>query len=86
VPGPRYERCVGFSRTASAEKWGDLTPDPLDSRLNAARKQWTTNRIELRLISRANPAIVAMTEESGSMVSGEKYPSSKNIESMGRHP
>jgi hypothetical protein len=31
-----------------------------------------TNRTELRLIKRANPAIVATREERGSMVSGEK--------------
>jgi hypothetical protein len=31
-----------------------------------------TNRIELRLINRANPTTVAINDESGSMVSGEK--------------
>jgi hypothetical protein len=39
---------------------------------NAARQQCTTNRIELRLINRANPATVAISDERGSIVSGEK--------------
>jgi hypothetical protein len=39
---------------------------------SAARQQWTTNWIELRLINRANPAIVAINDVSGSIVSGEK--------------
>jgi hypothetical protein len=55
-----------------ALKCGLLITDWDGRRRNAARKQWTTNRTELRLISRAKPTIVAINEDSGSIVSGEK--------------
>jgi hypothetical protein len=75
-----------FSRIVSAEKWGALTLGLFEPRRNAARQQWTTHRIELRLTSRAKPTTVAITDDSGSIVSGEKYPKSIDIESIGHHP
>jgi hypothetical protein len=39
---------------------------------NAARKPCMTNRTVLRLINKAHPASVAMIEDNGSTVSGEK--------------
>jgi hypothetical protein len=53
-------------------KWGLLIPGRDARRRNAARKHWTANRIELRLIKSAKPTIVAISEDKGSMVSGEK--------------
>jgi hypothetical protein len=47
-------------------------PEPRRRFRTAARQQCTTKRIELRLISMANPTTVAINDVSGSIVSGEK--------------
>ena len=75
APDRRSVATCGYARVTAAARTlrcGVPSPDPELRFLSAARQQWTTNRMELRLISRAHPTTVAIIEESGSMVSGEK--------------